>query len=456
MNTSTIDIFLERLTKYGLIFLLFFAPISTLIIQLIRFVFDNFSITLPRWASLTLVGWKEGLLLLLLLITLGRIILNKKLPFRIIKADIALFGVVIIGTIYGYFVGDRSISALVFGFRYDYLVLGIYFIARTVLQDRSQIQRVIKKYIWWSVPILLFGILQTLLLPRELLSEIGYSWIKNAGGNPLPPYHLIGSSIVRAMSTFPGPNSFAMFASLILSLVIWSRFLRQKTGPSWLPILLIVISSLGLLLSFSRGHLISFVLANVIGFIIMRVAKNNKELPNKKIQIWSIVIVALFFIFGAGVNIATSRVASLSASQNNFLSNILVRSNSTDVHNQVRNEAINEIRTNPWGHGIGTAGLATTNYGTTVFNPESWVLQMLYEFGWLALALISAIIGAVVYVSLKMLFTLPEPQDKVMSLLLLVGFMGIAFSSHFLPSWYEVASIAWWILFGWWISDVNR
>lgn len=432
-----------------LLVLLVLMPFGTFLIQIARLFFEHIGVNLPNIAVKALYGWKEVLLMIGLLFVLIKISIEKRFPFKINKLDVIVFFIMLLGLVYGGLLVGRM-DRIVYGFRYDFLVFLFYFLARSVKVKKEDILKYFKTIIYLSIPVMLFGIAQTFILPRGFMTIFGYSISDSVTGNPLPPYHLVGNT-VRAMATFPGPNSLAMYSVFIFFAVL---FFGKDLLNKYLKYLLLVLSFLTLVLTFSRGHIFSLFAAAFFTLIFFRYLLKTKETIKKNFftyrsVIATIVLIALSVIIFAG----TFLLADLSKNQKSTIGTIILRESSTEMHSFMRNLAIIPIEKQPWGYGIGTAGLATTNIADAKFNPESWPVQLVFEYGFLGLIFFILIIYAALNLFFRLFIQNKDLRQRRLVLFFATFFIAIIVSTNFLPSWFEVGSLMWWILLGLYLSD---
>lgn len=424
--------------------LLLLMPYSTFLLQALRHALEVRGQGLSPRTELVLVGWKEVLLAVAALLILVRTVRHRQLPFRPTPLDWGMVGFLLYGVMVGGAISG-SAKAVIFGIRYDFAVFFFYWIGRSLALDRERLLAVLRSVTVAALPMLVFGLLQVFVLPKEFLERFGYSWVMRVSGNPLPPYHLIGEKTMRAMSTFPGPNSLAMYAVFLCLALLWF-------GRSWFPrtvwLGLSAVAGLTLLTTFSRGHLFSFAAALLLSGILRTVWVASS--PARRLA------VSCAFVLSTLLLILYVSVRPPTLTGNGFVTSYLFHNSSSEVHRDVRLEAWERIVSHPFGTGLGTSGLATTNTGGAVFNPESWYVQITQELGWPGLGLALSVIGLTYWVLIRMLAQFPDPRDRNVAYFLLVSFTAIVLSAQFLPSWFEVASITWWVLFGIFYSDYER
>jgi hypothetical protein len=445
MTQSNLSTKLRFLLLVLLVFILIFAPYSTFLLQAMRHGLELIHHPVSNFMVKATTGWKEILLVIMGLIFLVIWLIDRRFPFKISRLDLILFSISALGTIWGFLL-IRKVSVVVFGFRYDFSVFYYYFLARAVLLDRNKLIQLFKILILFSVPIFIFGILQTFVLPLNFMTKFGYYWSnQTVTGNPLPPYHLI-SKYVRAMSTFPGPNSLAMYAVFIIFMILVLAHQYWKKYKVAI-LFLLLLSLLSLLITFSRGHIVDLVVAAVM-YLIFRYFPVKwrawRGLGSASI-VWLMIVLAFLGTIYLG------RVKYINS--NSTITNLLLHDQSSQIHGSLLLQAWQNIKQHPLGTGLGTSGLATTNTGGVVFNPESWYAQITQELGFLGFIFALLIIFEVLTTFSKIEPDFGDPQDQKLLYFFLAGFIAIVTSANFLPSWFEVGSIYWWVLFGFFMSD---
>ncbi|MEK7640262.1 MAG: O-antigen ligase family protein [Patescibacteria group bacterium] len=424
--------------------LLFFMPYATFILQAVRHGADFLNVSFNGALDLVTKSWKELILGILVLCVLGYILRHRNLPFRMHAMD----WLIVLFMAYGVLVGGTIIHSsedVIFGFRYDFAVFAFYFVARSFWSDAVALLRLLRTLNLAALPLLLFGVLQVFLLPRTFLEHFGYSNVVQVGGNPLPPFHLIGDNLVRAMSTFPGPNSLAMYAAFLL---LASLFFGRRWFPRrwWIADLALI--SIVLLTTYSRAHLLS-VLAGAAVYVLLR----SHALQRNVQRLRAIILTFVFCVIVAGLLLSIVPVANTGSGST--LQALLFHNSSSVLHRNARLDGWERIRAHPWGTGLGSVGLATLNTGRYVRNPESWYVQVTQEFGWPGLALALVAIGSILSWLVSQYMTQRDDVRRL-SAFFLVSFTAVVVSAQFLPSWFEVGSITWWVLFGLYVSAVDR
>lgn len=438
----------KRLRRYIyllLVITLVFAPYSTFFWQLVRHVFNVAGSPLPALLIKLTVGWKEVLLLLSSFLFGLLWVAGRKFPFKITRLDWYILIFTGVGTLWGAVISSK-IAPVVFGFRYDFSVFVYYFVARAVIVSREDLIGLLRKLVLLSLPVLIFALAQTFYLPYNFMERFGYSWGMSVTGNPLPPYHLVLNKIVRAISTFPGPNSLAMYSVVILLI---GGFVSGFWLKRYWRLGLVVLALLVLAITFSRAHLLSIGMASLISYGFWRLSRTNYGPSTIG---WMLGAGAIFFLIASfAATIYAGNLKSLGPWKT--VQSLVLHEESSAIHRDVRERAWEIIKRNPFGTGLGTSGLATTNTGGEVFNPESWYMQMTQELGWFGIVMAVALLLAIYRIFPVMEKDLIDQKDRQLLFYFFTAFGAVAFSANFLPSWFEVGSIFFWILFAFFLTD---
>lgn len=418
--------------------LLLYMPYATFLNEWIQHLFIVAGYPLPTLLVKLLTGWKEVLVLVGSVILVWGSLMEQRLPWRFNLFDYLVGAFALIGLLWGAWLIHRP-AAIIFGFRYDFSFALYYFIARAIILKKDQLQRVVTWLVYSSIPIMLFGIAQTFILPLHFMERFGYSSKDvSATGNPLPPYHLIADHVVRAMATFPGPNSLAMYCVGVLFLLFW--LYAQNKQRKWI-IWYAAVVLLVLLITFSRAHLVALAVA-------LLVVGSLKVLRAYSLRLQTTVVVGIVLLSIVAGLVSTLFLGQVDAGQSRTgLIAYILHDTSSEVHRIVVVQALQDIKKHPLGSGLGTSGLATTNTGGPVFNPESWYIQITQELGLVGLVLVLILIigGYSFLMHLRQELEERLPEGWWFAIL---GFTAILVSATFLPAWFEVMSISWWLLIG--------
>jgi hypothetical protein len=367
-------------------------------------------------------AWKEGIIIILTLLTIVDILQTK----RKIHPD-WLDGIIIIFFVLGILSAifqTRQIGRILFGFKYDFEFLWLFLIVRHGIQfSQEDIQKIVRVVLGSGIIVVLFGILQIFLLPKDFMLHFGYSpnistWVP---GGPLPMYQAIDNNALlpRAASTLSGANQFASYLLILFPLSIL-LILNEKSSHRWLWIIFTVLIAINLFFTYSRSAYIACVLSLLVGIFLY--IKNKRVVRN-----------ILLWVIGIGM-IGTISIAIIKPA---IVSDIILRASSTQGHYERTWDGILYSFKNPLGYGIGNAGPASSRFNADKIGwiPENWYLQISLELGLLGLILyVTMLIG-----TMQKLFLQFSKNNDLLSLSLFLTLLAIAITSLFLHSWEESA-----------------
>lgn len=314
-----------------------------------------------------------------------------------------------------------------------YLFIGM--ITGYLNRKRLSQELLIKVILGIALVTAVFGILQY-FLPSDFMTHFGYSLDRG-----VRPAFFIDDKpdFPRIMSTFQDPNSFGAY--LILPIVISFGLLKQKKLMFTLKKLLvmIVVLSTALILTFSRGALIA-VIISVVAYGLNWFRKKHYIRSKKEIAI------AVFFTF----IVATTVFFTLGRNSYVFKNVILHSDEQTiledpnELRIRLQREALGEIVETPQGYGPGTAGLVAISNPNGGILTENYFLQILYEVGIFGFLLFTTLVGYVYTLIRK-----SEYRKTVLSRSLIASFWGYMFVSLLIHLWSnEAVALQWWLLAG--------
>jgi Ca2+/Na+ antiporter len=301
--------------------------------------------------------WYEILILIFFAVTIVSLLFRARhISIKLSKLD-AIFLSLYILALLSFFWSNHTLGYHIIGLRYSMLGVYIYFLTRLAYPEEPKIQEILV-YVFWGVVIV--GILQILLWiflkDSPFLASLGMQQI-----------HKI-IVIPQVYGSLPGPNQFGSF---LVHCLVFAYFTTIIPKRNWFMAL-----ALGLLiLTFSRSALIALIVAIVLYFLYS---------PKKTASIYSLVGITFFALlvwfgltklFGGEIRDIFTHGASYSGHVNAIHIAIDRYLHDGGVWNLL------------FGYGAGEAGPATF-VRTQSFIPESWYLQILYEYGILGLLLI--------------------------------------------------------------------
>ena len=382
--------------------------------------------------------WKEAVLLLILALACKEIVQKAKMP-RLDMFDWLILTMLILSVMVTAMT-DGDWKLYLFGFKYDFIPLAAFVILRRVQWSDAFRKRLISVLLIVGIVVAAFGI-ATLAFPSSFFSLFGYSDLHSlyVPNGPLAAFQQIESlGVRRIQSTMSGPNQLGLWL-----LLPWSIALLRRRY------MFLILIAIAILLTFSRS---AWIASGVIFLIVL-----FKSVPRK------------VFFYALGGLFSASLLAFMVLYS--FAPDIVMRSASNSNHLARPLEAIEVMKENPLGLGLGTAGPASNRVSDAcvhlpegsdaswasdrpdlcVFTgdiqvqphgrvcncpllPENWYLQMGVEMG---------ILGFVLFITL-IIFVLLRLRSSPYALL---PFVGISIAALFLHAW-EGSAVAYttWIL----------
>lgn len=270
-----------------------------------------------------------------------------------------------------------------------------------------------------------FAVLQFFVLPPDFLKHVGYE-----KGVTIVPIQTINqdTATIRAQSTLRGPNPLGAYVLFGIFLV-WV-FMRRRARKY----LLLAVAGAALYLSFSRSAWVGLVVAGLVWFAV------SKRLALNTRPVFVSSAVALFVLF-AGI---------LLTQNNQGFKNVILHVNDNSTASQTSNEnrlfalreGVEDVVTEPFGRGPGTAGPASMLEDTTpARNSENYFLSVGQETGWLGL-------GIFVILCYWLARALYERRNTF-SRALLATFAGLSAVNMLSYAWADVTlAYMWWGLAG--------
>ncbi len=320
--------------------------------------------------TIVVQAWKEIFVGLLVLLALFRLPSLAKKNWQLLKTPVNLFALALILLALGYAIfGPGDPLQRVYGLRTATLFLVAFLAIQLFEWSPIQRTRLIQITLGSAAFVILFGILQKTVLPPDFLAYFGYSenissWLP--GGN-LPMYHLIGETdIIRLQSTFAGPNQLSTYLLVVLPLaaIAWWRQRSNRLAA------IVTLGSLPVFFfTYSRAVWIGLACI-LLSLVTYQWRSKLKPKLRKKLLLGGIV--------------ASIALISLITFQSNF-SEIVFRRASTSAHFERSLAAIEIVKANPLGLGIGTTAGVSQRFDSTSIGltPENTYLGITLELGWL-------------------------------------------------------------------------
>jgi hypothetical protein len=274
----------------------------------------------------------------------------------------------------------------------------------------------------------ILAILQVTVIPRDFLSQFGYS--KDA---TVAPYILVDQNpnALRAFATMRGPNTLGSYLllPLALALLLWWQDRRRwwASGTAGLSVLAIFLTS-------SRSAWLAAAAAvALLAFV---------TLPKQKLLTWlkwgtipavTLVVVVIWL----ATTVPVLRLAIFHSGGNSQTEGLT--EGSSNQHWQAAVDGMANVGTHPFGSGVGTAGPASFyNTASAPRISEDYFIQIAQETG---------IIGVILFGIISVLVgsRLWSRRRELLPCALLASFIGMNVINLFLHGWADdPTAMTWW------------
>jgi Ca2+/Na+ antiporter len=327
-------------------------------------------------------------------------------------------------------------SALL-GVLYNFRLFGFFFLGMgaPLLYGPKQISNtlVLKIVLGISTLVAIVGVAQY-FLPHDILTHFGYGLNRGT----LPAFFIDNRpDFPRIMSTLRDPNSLGAYLlipiTLLVALLVRTAYAKRRAVLAGL----LVLHGVALFLTFSRGAWIAALLsvALVLGWQYAAVLKTLAR------RWWPVLVVAGVLAL-TGIFLARNTYAFKSVITHRTGAPQGVAYDSNGFHWVFAKRGLDGIVRSPFGHGPGTAGLASIQNPHGSFLTENYYIQIGYEVGVVGLALF-LLLNALIYLRLR------RHTDSVLAVALLATFWGYVVMNLLFHMWSnEAVAAQWWILAG--------
>lgn len=340
--------------------------------------------------------WKDVLLVLICAVGLGVIVLNVRLRSWLFSSLLrrlmfAFCSFLLAMTLYGLARQTVSPSAALYGLIVDGRLFAAFIAAALAakLSERSPRAKNSSSLSGWKfimlgplVLVVVFGVLQASVLPRDFLTHFGY------GPSTIPAVHLVDNKprFIRLQATLRGPNPLGAYlvALVPLALVLtWRRWSRLSSLLKAGAIVFGLATAIVFFGTYSRSAWVGMVIA------ISALLLCSVRLPRYRRFIYMAALCGLV-IFGGLV---------YALRNTDYFQNVVFHTSEHSEATQSSNEqrfdglsrGIEEVKQEPFGRGVGSAGPASArNTSGPGRIAENFFVQIAQETGLIGISLFMA------------------------------------------------------------------
>ncbi len=378
--------------------------------------------------------WKEWALLLCLIMAFVVMCVDRsRLWRRLIQASAIRWALLF--TLLTLFVGtvtlrgdSVSAEAVIYGLIIQLRMVAVFMLAAFFALYDDMLIRYWKPIVLIpSVVVVVFGLMQVLVLPYDFLRHFGY------GPDTIPAFQTIDGKLAfqRYQSTLRGANPLGAYLLIVIMTLIVHLYQKRRDYAAYV---LLTGSTILLYFTYSRSAWLGL----LVGLVVLGFIKGRQYIRRSSVIAMAMVLVVLLF------GLWTQR-------NNDYIQNTFFHSDETSQSatssNQQRGQAlrasIEEVREQPWGSGVGSAGPASArNEYAPARIAENYFIQVGQELGWAGLLLF---IGLMTSLGLW-LWGVRSDELGIVLLSSLVGITVINLVSH---AWADdTLALLWWGLAG--------
>jgi hypothetical protein len=377
--------------------------------------------------------WKEVLLAIcglgvLYLMAADVKIRTMTLTRRLAQLILIYFLVQVIWGLTAYRLHDVNAKALGYGLLVDNRFFLFFLIVWAIALRTSRLHANWHKLLFWpAVGVVVFGLLQVFVLPKDFLSHFGY------GAATIPAYETINSNshYVRIASTLRGANPLGAYLLVPLSAL---TVLIVRGKRNWQTISLLLAILIALFFTFSRSAWIGAVVSVAVVLVIGLQNQRTRKL----------------FFYGAAAAIIIIAGICIVFRNNTRFENItfhtqthsLSPQSSDQNHDSALRTGINQLLHQPLGRGPGSAGPASVYNNHPPRIAENFFVQVGQETGWVGLVLFVTINAGVGYL-------LWLGRKSSLALSLFASLIGLTIVNQLSHAWADdTLAYVWWGLAG--------
>ncbi len=344
----------QKLLGWGCLALVAIMPFHAFLVVVAGHLFGHESI---------FQGWKEMLLLVLVMVSAAVVLKSKRLQTQLKKPfNLTALVFILVGLFVSLVRGNTGRTEWLFGIKTDYAMIAAFWIGQ--LASNLGLRRWLLRILMGSSTLVaLLAIAQEWVIAPSFLGRLGYN------SQTIAPIQHIDPSVstLRAFSTLGGPNQLGAF--LILPLCYLAAAMTKKLRPWHIPVGLVLL--LGLITSYSRSAWLGAIFGVGVTLLISLSRKQIARLtPAAAVAVVLVAILAL-------------------GPLHRRLEPVLNHNGTTTLSSNAERagaeqSGLKAIFQNPLGLGLGTAGPASFHSDKPLIT-ENYYLQLGVETGLLGL-----------------------------------------------------------------------
>jgi hypothetical protein len=377
--------------------------------------------------------WKEVILLVcvigvLYLLATDHKIRSHTLTRRLVWLILAYMALNVIWGLLALNQHDVNLKAFAYGLLIDLRFL-VFFLVTWAAALRLNRLRTNWEWLvlWPAMVVVLFGLLQILVLPHDVLRHFGY------GPSTIPAVETINhnKNYYRIASTLRGANPLGAYLIIPISLL---SVLLARRGRNWRQVICLVATVPVLFFSFSRSAWLGAIIS--VGIVLALTVDSTK------MRRLALIIAGVLVVIAAGLAIGLHNNTRFQNFVLHTQAHSAVKSTSNAGHSSAILNGLRDLRHDPLGQGPGTAGPASVYNNHPARIAENFYIQVGQETGLLGLLLFALINIGVGYL-------LWLRRSDPLALSLFASLIGLTFVNMLSHAWADdTLAYIWWGLAG--------
>jgi hypothetical protein len=377
--------------------------------------------------------WKEALLFISILGALYLLATDHKIRYHTLSRRLVwlIISYILLNVVWGLLAlnqHDVTAKALGYGLISNLRFLAFFLVTWSVALRLGRLRANWQRLAWWpAIGVVVFGLLQALVLPHDVLRHFGYS------DATIPAVETINHNhhYVRVMSTLRGANPLGAYLVVPISVV---TVLLIRNGRNWRQALFLASALAVLFFSFSRSAWIGAALSIIVLLFLSHLSRRSQAI--------ALITGASLIILGAALTVTFRHNPHFENFVFHTQTHSMVKTSSNQGHLAAFKTGLSNLRHEPLGNGPGTAGPASFYNDHQSRIAENYFLQVGQETGWLGLLLFGLInigVGALLYIR----------RQDTLALSLFASLVGLTFISLLSHVWADdTLAYVWWGLAG--------